>query len=81
MHLRIATSLPFSLLNLKGLIMVTIIRHEVNESLAISGVVETRGLVFVSYCLGNIGKPIEEQINGAFDNLSERLNAIGLTLE
>ncbi|WP_373859761.1 RidA family protein [Klebsiella pneumoniae] len=61
--------------------MVTIIRHEVNESLAISGVVETRGLVFVSYCLGNIGKPIEEQINGAFDNLSERLNAIGLTLE
>ncbi|WP_446919976.1 RidA family protein, partial [Klebsiella pneumoniae] len=66
---------------LKGLIMVTIIRHEVNESLAISGVVETRGLVFVSYCLGNIGKPIEEQINGAFDNLSERLNAIGLTLE
>ncbi|WP_366208747.1 RidA family protein [Klebsiella pneumoniae] len=53
--------------------MVTIIRHEVNESLAISGVVETRGLVFVSYCLGNIGKPIEEQINGAFDNLSERL--------
>lgn len=41
MHLRVATSLPFSLLNLKGLIMVTIIRHEVNESLAISGVVET----------------------------------------
>ena len=61
--------------------MSKIIRHEINESWAISGVVESCGLVFVSYCIGNIGKPIEEQINGAFDNLSERLNAIGLTLE
>lgn len=61
--------------------MSKIIRHEINESWAISGVVESCGLVFVSYCIGNIGKPIEEQINGAFDNLSERLNTIGLTLE
>ncbi|HGY2253190.1 TPA: RidA family protein [Klebsiella oxytoca] len=61
--------------------MSKIIRHEINESWEISGVVESCGLVFVSYCIGNIGKPIEEQINGAFDNLSERLNTIGLTLE
>ena len=61
--------------------MTTITRHEVNEDWAIAGMVEAGGFVFVSYCIGNIGQPIEAQINGAFDNLSERLNTIGLTLE
>ncbi len=37
--------------------------------------------MFVSYCVGNIGQPIENQINGAFDHLSRRLESIGLTLE
>lgn len=39
------------------------------------------GFVFLSYCVGNIGQPIEAQINGAFDHLEKRLELIGLTLE
>jgi enamine deaminase RidA (YjgF/YER057c/UK114 family) len=31
--------------------------------------------------VGNIGQPIENQINGAFDHLARRLESIGLTLE
>lgn len=41
----------------------------------------SRGFVFISYCVGNIGQPIENQINGAFDHLKNRLKTIGLTLE
>jgi enamine deaminase RidA (YjgF/YER057c/UK114 family) len=58
-----------------------IIRSDVNEEWAHSGVVEAGAFVFVSYCVGNIGQPIENQINGAFDHLSRRLESIGLTLE
>ena len=61
--------------------MSEIIRHDVNEEWAHSGMVEAGDFVFVSYCAGNVGKSIEDQINGAFDHLSERLNTIGLTLE
>lgn len=61
--------------------MTKIIRHEINEDWGLSGIVEAGNLVFVSYCVGNIGQSIEAQINGAFDNLSERLHTIGLTLE
>ncbi|WP_241029858.1 MULTISPECIES: RidA family protein [Citrobacter] len=62
-------------------IMAIITRHEINEDWALAGLVEAGDIVYVSYCIGNIGQPIEAQINGAFDNLSERLNTIGLTLE
>ncbi|MDR1842294.1 MAG: RidA family protein [Citrobacter amalonaticus] len=62
-------------------IMTTITRHEINEDWALAGMVEAGGFIFVSYCVGNIGQPIEAQINGAFDNLSERLSTIGLTLQ
>lgn len=31
--------------------------------------------------MGNIDQPIENQINGVLDQLNERLEAIGLTLE
>ncbi|EOY5092664.1 RidA family protein [Citrobacter amalonaticus] len=61
--------------------MTTITRHEINEDWALAGMVEAGGFIFVSYCVGNIGQPIEAQINGAFDNLSERLSTIGLTLQ
>lgn len=61
--------------------MTTITRHEINEDWALAGMVEAGDFVFVSYCVGNIGQPIEAQINGAFDVLSERLSTIGLTLE
>lgn len=61
--------------------MREIIRSDVNEEWAHSGIVEAGDLVFVSYCVGNIGQPIENQINGAIDHLSKRLASIGLTLE
>ena len=61
--------------------MSEIIRHDVNEGFAHSGVVEAGGFVFVNYCVGNIGRPIENQINGAFDHLQARLASVGLTLE
>jgi enamine deaminase RidA (YjgF/YER057c/UK114 family) len=58
-----------------------IVRSDVNEEWAHSGIVEAGDFVFISYCVGNIGQPIENQINGAFDNLAERLASVGLTLE
>jgi len=61
--------------------MSEIIRHDVNEEWAHAGMVEAGDFVFISYCVGNIGQPIENQINGAFDHLCERLKSIGLTLE
>jgi len=61
--------------------MSEIIRHDVNEGWAHSGMIEAGGFVFIGYCVGNIGEAIEDQINGAFNHLSNRLAAIGLTLE
>jgi enamine deaminase RidA (YjgF/YER057c/UK114 family) len=61
--------------------MSDIIRHDVNEEWAHSGMIEAGGFAFISYCVGNIGQDIEAQINGAFDHLSNRLNIIGLTLD
>ena len=56
-------------------------RIEINDEWAHSGIVEAGDYVFISYCMGNEGQSIEAQMNGAFDALSERLNAVGLTLE
>ena len=61
--------------------MSEIIRHDVNEGWAHSGMIEAGDFVFIGYCVGNIGKPIEDQVNGAFDHLSNRLATIGLTFE
>lgn len=61
--------------------MSEIIRRDINEDWAHSGIVEAGGFVFLSYCVGNIGQSIEDQINGAFDHLRTRLESIGLTLE
>ncbi len=61
--------------------MREIIRSDVNEEWAHSGIVEAGDFVFLNYCVGNVGKPIEDQINGAFDHLTKRLASIGLPLE
>ena len=61
--------------------MSEVIRHDVNEEWAHSGIVEVGDFVFINYCVGNFDQSIENQINGAFDHLSERLHSIGLTLE
>ncbi len=56
-------------------------RSDVHEEWAHSGVIEAGNLVFIGYCVGNVGKSIEEQITGAIDHLSERLNKVGLDLD
>ncbi len=61
--------------------MSEIIRHDVNEEWAHSGIVEAGEFAFIGYCVGNIGQSIENQINGAFDQLVSRLESIGLSLD
>lgn len=62
-------------------IMKEIKRTEASDEWAHSGIVEAGDYVFISYCMGNEGQSIENQIDGAFDVLSERLETIGLTLK
>ena len=61
--------------------MNNIKRTEISDEWAHSGIVEAGDYVFISYCMGNEGQTIENQINGAFDVLNKRLQTIGLTLE
>jgi enamine deaminase RidA (YjgF/YER057c/UK114 family) len=61
--------------------MEEIKRSDVDEGNAYSGIVEAGNLVFMSFCVGNVGQPIENQINGAINHLKKRLESIGLTLE
>jgi enamine deaminase RidA (YjgF/YER057c/UK114 family) len=56
-------------------------RYDINENWAHSGIVKAGDYCFLSYCVGNIGGTIEEQINGAFDQMEQRLAMVGLTLE
>ncbi len=62
-----------------------IIRKNLNEDLAneyaYSEVVEAGDFVFLNFCVGNIGQDVEAQVNGAIDNMSERLALVGLTLD
>lgn len=61
--------------------MKEIERTEISDEWAHAGVVEAGDYVFISYCMGNEGQSIENQIHGAFDILNERLETVGLTLE
>jgi enamine deaminase RidA (YjgF/YER057c/UK114 family) len=61
--------------------MMEIKRTEISEECAHSGIVEAGDFVFINYCVGNIGQPVENQVNGAIDHLNKRLASIGLTLE
>ncbi len=58
-----------------------ILRSDVNEHWAHSGIVEAGDFAFISYCVGNIGQSIENQIIGAIDHLEARLKTINLDLE
>lgn len=55
-------------------------RYDINEDWALSGVIEAGNFVFVGYCVGNIGQPIEQQIVGALNQLEERLKLVDLSL-
>lgn len=61
--------------------MREIIRHDIDEKLAASGIVEAGDFLYISFCVGNVGQTIEMQINGAFDDLVKKLNLVGLTLD
>ena len=56
-------------------------RYDVNETWAHFGVIKAGDFCFLGYCVGNVGGTIEEQINGAFDDMERRLSLVGLTLE
>ena len=61
--------------------MSEIERYDVNEQWAHSGIIKAGDFCFLGYCAGNVGGTIEEQINGAFDEMEERLAMAGLTIE
>ena len=61
--------------------MEKIRRYDINEEWAHSGMIQSGGFCFLNYCVRNTGGTIEEQIEGAFDEMDERLALAGLTLE
>jgi len=56
-------------------------RHGVNERNALSEIVEAGDFVFLSFYVGNVGKSVESQVNGALNDMEKRLAKVGLTLE
>lgn len=60
--------------------MSSIIRSNVNEEYAYSEIVEAGEFVFLTFCVGNYGCSIEEQVHGALDDMENRLKKINLTL-
>jgi enamine deaminase RidA (YjgF/YER057c/UK114 family) len=61
--------------------MNEIIRQQINEEYAFSGIVEAGDFVFLSFCVGNVGQSVEMQVEGALDNMSDRLAKVKLTLD
>jgi 2-iminobutanoate/2-iminopropanoate deaminase len=60
--------------------MSEIIRGDVNTDWAHSGYIVAGDFVFLSYCVGNVGKSVEEQVHGALDHMEARLAEVNLTL-
>ena len=61
--------------------MSEIIRYDVNREWAHSGIVCAGDFCFLNYCARNVEGTVEEQINGAFDEMEKRLAMAGLTFE
>ena len=61
--------------------MKEIERYDVNEDWAHSGIVRAGDFCFLNYCVRSADGTAEQQINGAFDVMEERLALVGLTLE
>jgi enamine deaminase RidA (YjgF/YER057c/UK114 family) len=61
--------------------MNEIVRGDVCEKWAYSGYVEAGEFVFLNFCVGNVGQSVEKQVEGALDNMAERLEMAGLTLD
>ena len=60
--------------------MNSIIRLDVNEEYAYSEIVEAGGFVFLSFCVGNVGGTIEEQVHGALNDMENRLRKVNMSL-
>lgn len=56
-------------------------RYDINEDYAHTGIIKAGDFCFLNYCVGNVGGNVEQQINGAFDEMEKRLAKVGLTLE
>ena len=61
--------------------MKKIERYDINEDWAHTGIIKVGDFCFLNYCVGNVGGTIEQQINGAFDEMEKRLALVDLTLE
>lgn len=61
--------------------MPEIKRHNVNEEWAYSEMVEAGDFVFLNFCVGNVGHSFAEQVQGAINNMEQRLHQLGLTLK
>ena len=61
--------------------MSGITRMDISEEWAHAGIVKAGDFCFLSYCVGNIGGTVEEQVNGAFDEMERRLALFELTLD
>ncbi len=65
--------------------MSEIIRMNLNEKFAndcaYSEVVVAGDWVYLNFCVGKVGKSVEEQVHGALDNMEARLALVGLTLD
>lgn len=64
--------------------MGDIVRLSLDESFArdcaYSEVVAAGDWVYLTFCVGNVGGSVEEQVHGALDNMEARLELVGLTL-
>lgn len=64
--------------------MSDIIRLSLDERFAkdcaYSEVVAAGDWVYLTFCVGNVGGTVEEQVHGALDNMEARLKLMGLTL-
>lgn len=61
--------------------MDNLMRYDVNEEWAHSGIIKAGDFYFLNYCVGNVGQSIEAQVNGAIDQMEQRLALVGLGLE
>ncbi|MCT4661534.1 MAG: Rid family hydrolase [Tissierellales bacterium] len=61
--------------------MSNIKRYRIHEEYIYSEMVEAGDFVFLNFCVGNIGGTIEQQVEGALDDMEDKLSSIGLNLE
>ncbi|WP_438497781.1 RidA family protein [Paenibacillus sp. IHBB 3054] len=61
--------------------MSEIVRLDVNEEYAYSGIVEAGDFIFLSFCVGNVGGSAAEQVEGALNDMSQRLQQVNLQLD